>query len=86
MESCVGYGHWVIATLLDVTRQDTDAFQYAIKQMAAIPAAADALTRYTSRYLSLVVFVMVVVIGIMLLFVVVASVVGGFVHSGVNIF
>ncbi|KAK7473574.1 hypothetical protein BaRGS_00035177 [Batillaria attramentaria] len=48
LESCIGYGHWVISTLLDVTRQDTPAFQYCIHQMAAIPAACDALTRYTS--------------------------------------
>ncbi|KAL8583667.1 hypothetical protein ACOMHN_037390 [Nucella lapillus] len=47
MESGIGYGHWVVSTLLDVTRQDSKAFQYCIHQMAAIPAAADALTRYT---------------------------------------
>ena len=47
VESCAGYGHWVLTTLLDVRRQDTEAFRYCIKQMAAIPAAADALTRYT---------------------------------------
>lgn len=49
LESCTGYGHWVISTLLDVTRQDTEAFQYCIHQMAAIPSAADALTRYTGQ-------------------------------------
>ncbi|XP_076443971.1 tetratricopeptide repeat protein 37-like [Babylonia areolata] len=46
-ESCSGYGHWVISTLLDVERQDSDTFRYCIHQMAAVPAAADALTRYT---------------------------------------
>jgi hypothetical protein len=49
-ESCIGYGHWVISTLMDVARQDTEIFQYAIKEMAAIPAAADALTRYTGWF------------------------------------
>ncbi|PVD20045.1 hypothetical protein C0Q70_20539 [Pomacea canaliculata] len=47
MESCIGYGHWVITTLLDVTNQHTPAFQYCIKQMAAIPVAVTALTRFT---------------------------------------
>ncbi len=46
-ESSLGYAHWVCSALQDHSQLDTDLYQYAIHQMAAVPAASDALAKYT---------------------------------------
>ncbi|KAK3788293.1 hypothetical protein RRG08_027026 [Elysia crispata] len=48
-ESAIGYGKWVLSVLADSSKRDSDLFRYCIQQMAALPAASDALTRYTTR-------------------------------------
>ncbi|CAG5130134.1 unnamed protein product, partial [Candidula unifasciata] len=48
-ESACGYGQWVLSVLGDSSKRDSEFFQYCIHQMAAVPAASDALTRYTGR-------------------------------------
>ncbi|CAL1530763.1 unnamed protein product [Lymnaea stagnalis] len=49
VESALGYGHWVLSVLGDSSKRDTEFYQYCIQQMAAVPAAIDALSRYTCR-------------------------------------
>ncbi|XP_059178471.1 superkiller complex protein 3-like isoform X2 [Physella acuta] len=49
LESAIGYGQWVLDVLGDVTKRETSFFHFCIQQMAALPAACDALTRYTCR-------------------------------------
>ena len=49
IEGAMGYAHWVCSLLLDTERQTSEVYQYAIHQMAAIPAASDALARYTGE-------------------------------------
>ncbi|XP_071101530.1 superkiller complex protein 3-like [Haliotis cracherodii] len=49
VEGAVGYASWVCQVLQDRSKRNTDLFRYSIKQMAAIPAASDALARYTGR-------------------------------------
>lgn len=46
-ESACGYGQWVLGVLGDISKRDSEYFHYCIHQMAAVPAASDALTRYT---------------------------------------
>ncbi|XP_052248166.1 tetratricopeptide repeat protein 37-like isoform X1 [Dreissena polymorpha] len=48
-EGALGYGHWVCSMLLQSDKKDSPMYVYAIEQMAAIPAASDALARYTDR-------------------------------------
>lgn len=48
-EACIGYGHWVCSTLLDTNKVNTELYQYSIEQLAAVPAASDALAKYTER-------------------------------------
>ncbi|GFR81884.1 tetratricopeptide repeat protein 37, partial [Elysia marginata] len=48
VESAVSYGQWVLSVLADSSKRDSDLFRYCIQQMAALPAASDALTRYTT--------------------------------------
>ncbi|BFY97470.1 hypothetical protein BsWGS_00510 [Bradybaena similaris] len=48
-ESACGYGQWVLSVLGDISKRDSEYFHYCIHQMAAVPAASDALTRYTGR-------------------------------------
>ncbi|ESP01284.1 hypothetical protein LOTGIDRAFT_230642 [Lottia gigantea] len=48
-EGSIGYAHWVCTVLQDTKKHHTDLYQYCIKQMAAIPSAADTLTRYLER-------------------------------------
>ena len=38
--------------LSDGNKRDSDLFRYCIQQMAAVPAASDALTRYNSESFS----------------------------------
>lgn len=47
MEGGLGYGHWVCSMLLNSDRKDSNLYLYAIEQMGAIPAASDALAKYT---------------------------------------
>ncbi|XP_012943920.1 tetratricopeptide repeat protein 37 isoform X2 [Aplysia californica] len=49
LESALGYGQWVVTTLGDQEKRSSELFHYCIQQMAAVPAACDALIRYTSR-------------------------------------
>ena len=49
LESAVGYGQWVLNILGDPEKRGSEMYNYCIKQMAAVPAACDALTRYTRR-------------------------------------
>ncbi|GFN82445.1 arrestin domain-containing protein 3-like [Plakobranchus ocellatus] len=49
VESAISYGQWVLSVLSDNSKKDSALFQYCIKQMAALPAASDALARYTTR-------------------------------------
>ncbi|XP_078313322.1 superkiller complex protein 3-like [Crassostrea virginica] len=46
VEGSLGYAHWVCSLLQDKTKRNTEVYNYAIHQMAALPAASDALTRY----------------------------------------
>ncbi|XP_069137889.1 tetratricopeptide repeat protein 37-like isoform X1 [Argopecten irradians] len=46
VEGATGYASWVCAMLKDDSKHDTELFRYSIKQMAAIPAASDALAKY----------------------------------------
>jgi len=48
-EGCIGYAHWVCSTLQEHSSLDPQTYHYSIERMAAIPAAADALIRYTER-------------------------------------
>ena len=50
IEGALGYGHWVCSLLLDSEKHVSEIFQYAIHQMSAIPAASDALARYTGQW------------------------------------
>ncbi|XP_046545676.1 tetratricopeptide repeat protein 37-like isoform X1 [Haliotis rubra] len=49
IEGAIGFASWVCQILQDHSKRNTDLYLYSIKQMAAIPAAADALARYTGR-------------------------------------
>lgn len=49
IESAIGYAHWVCSVIQDETKGRSELFTYAIKQMAAIPAASDALAKYLDR-------------------------------------
>ncbi|RUS81604.1 hypothetical protein EGW08_010617 [Elysia chlorotica] len=49
VESAIGYGKWVLSVLADSSKRDSDLFRYCILEMAALPAASDALTKYTTR-------------------------------------
>lgn len=45
----MGYAHWVCTLLKDKAKHSTEMYRYAIHQMAAIPAASDALARYLGK-------------------------------------
>ncbi|XP_053375489.1 tetratricopeptide repeat protein 37-like [Mercenaria mercenaria] len=49
IEGALGYGHWVCTMLQNIDKRDTYMYTYAIEQMGAVPAASDALARYTDR-------------------------------------
>lgn len=49
VESASSYGQWVLSIMADDSKRDSDLFRYCIQQMAALPAASDALTKYTTR-------------------------------------
>ncbi|CAI9726438.1 repeat 37 [Octopus vulgaris] len=49
VESLIGYGHWVCSMLLDETKHDTSLYRYNIERMSVVPAACDALSKYTER-------------------------------------
>lgn len=49
MEGSLGYAHWVCSLLQDKTKRNTEVYNYAIHQMAALPAASDALARYLGQ-------------------------------------
>ncbi|GAB1600098.1 tetratricopeptide repeat protein 37-like [Argonauta hians] len=49
VESLIGYGHWVCSMLLDESKHDTPLYRYNIERMAVVPAACDALSKYTER-------------------------------------
>lgn len=49
VEGALGYGHWVCTMLQHHERKDSYIYTYAIEQMGAVPAASDALARYTER-------------------------------------
>ncbi|XP_060062752.1 tetratricopeptide repeat protein 37-like [Ylistrum balloti] len=46
VEGATGYASWVCTMLKDKSKHNTELFRYSIKQMAAIPAASDALAKY----------------------------------------
>ncbi|XP_033749913.1 LOW QUALITY PROTEIN: tetratricopeptide repeat protein 37-like [Pecten maximus] len=46
VEGATGYASWVCSMLKDKSKHNTELFRYSIKQMAAIPAASDALAKY----------------------------------------
>ena len=48
-EGSIGYAHWVFSTLREKVKMDSDLYKYSIEKMAAIPAASDALARYTGN-------------------------------------
>lgn len=45
----MGYAHWVCTLLKDKAKHSMEMYRYAIHQMAAIPAASDALARYLGK-------------------------------------
>lgn len=49
VEGSMGYAHWVCTLLKDKAKHSTEMYRYAIHQMAAIPAASDALARYLGK-------------------------------------
>ena len=49
VEGSLGYAHWVCSTLREKGRLDAQLYQYCIERMAAVPAAADALARFTGK-------------------------------------
>ncbi|XP_021379584.1 tetratricopeptide repeat protein 37-like [Mizuhopecten yessoensis] len=46
VEGATGYASWVCTMMKDKNKHNTELFRYSIKQMAAIPAASDALAKY----------------------------------------
>ncbi|KAL5004760.1 hypothetical protein ScPMuIL_018216 [Solemya velum] len=48
-EGAMGYASWVCAMIKNDSKHQTEMFKYAIQQMAALPAASDALSRYLDR-------------------------------------
>ncbi|KAH9524909.1 Tetratricopeptide repeat protein 37 [Bulinus truncatus] len=49
LEGAIGYSQFVLSVLGDPAQSKTELYHYNIQQMAAIPAASDALIRYTRR-------------------------------------
>ena len=49
LEGSIGYAHWVCKTLKEGLHMDKELFKYSIEQMSAIPAASDALIKYTGQ-------------------------------------
>ncbi|XP_064609375.1 tetratricopeptide repeat protein 37-like [Liolophura sinensis] len=49
LESALGYGHWVCTVMRDLEKRDSEMYKYCVEQMAAIPMASDALSRYLDR-------------------------------------
>ncbi|XP_013407175.1 tetratricopeptide repeat protein 37 isoform X1 [Lingula anatina] len=47
LEGSIGYANWVCRTLEDKSNRDSEVFKFSIVQMDAIPAACDALAKYT---------------------------------------
>ena len=56
VEGSIGYAHWVTETLRDKARLSQELFLYSIQHMAAIPAAADAMAKYTGLSLFYFIF------------------------------
>ena len=48
-EGAVGYAQWVCKTLRGESQATSELLQYAITQMAAVPAASDALERHRGQ-------------------------------------
>lgn len=57
-EGAVGYAHWVCKTLLDRSIRNTEFFRYSIQHLAAVPAASDAMAKYTGMFLATIVYYM----------------------------
>lgn len=59
-ESQLGYGHWVLTMLLDVSRNDTKHYRYSIEKMNAVTVSCDALGRLIGERLERLAFTLTV--------------------------
>ena len=48
-QASLGYAQFVCSLLCDVSRKQTDWNQYVIERMWAVPAASDAMSKYTGN-------------------------------------